>query len=290
MSDDDDLDVERLVDLLRQGREYVTGFKRAVVEDGGNEDLLALADDLWELLDEVEDVLGTIDFEELPDAIDVKKLPDAVDLDDVPEGLLDENETAIDLSDLREAVNLRELWEAVDLTQLREEKAELEDAADDVTEPVTGEEANSTDGNDDGLFQNVVGVGEGARAGVGASVSQAVLEEKIEDAVAAFRETLLSTHDLLRELYEANQEKLGQPGRQSDSLNPTAYSSLPPGPVPDSASTRTSTVPARVKYSRVDPPRRVYGNRFEEAREGERSQAEDAQAKRGTEQAQEDDE
>ena len=283
---DDGLDIDRLADLSEELGEYLTDLKRAIVEDDDESDLLELADDLWDVLDEVEDVLDTIDFEELPEAIDLDELEEEVDIEDIPEGLLDEDETAIDLSTIREATNLRELWDAVDLTELREEKKELENEIDDVQEDLNGEDGENEeddgllgdDEEDDGLFgdddeednelidtDNVIGT-EGAHVQFDAEARQAFLEEKILSAVQKFRSVLLSTHDKLHRLYEMNQEKLGQPGRQPDSLNPTAYSSLPSGPVPDSASTRRSTVPAQVRYSKVENPRRIYGRRFTKAK------------------------
>ncbi|WP_232702622.1 hypothetical protein [Halobacterium wangiae] len=269
---DDEFDVDRLIGLLEDGRDYLTRFKRAVVQDESNEDLMELADDLWTVLDELEDVLETIDFDELPDAIDLEELPDAIDVENLPDRLLDEDEAAIDLTHAREAVNLRELWEAVDLTELYKQAKELDAATDDVMGAVgAGDDGDGDGDEDDGLLEGVVEMGEGATAGLGAAVSQAAIEEEIQDAIEQFREMLLSTHELLRKLYEKNKESLGQPGRQPDSLNPSAYSTLPPGPVPDSASTRTSTVPDRVKYSGVEPSRRIYGRRFE--REQKRRQA-----------------
>lgn len=262
-TEDQEVDVERLVEVLLDGGDVVEDFKRAVAE-GEEGDILDIAEDVWELLDELEDVLGTVDLEELPDAIDAEELPDAVDLEDLPEGLLSEDETAVDLTDLQDAVDMRELWDAVDLMDLREEKQDLEEAADEVTDNF---DDDGEEGEDDDLFENVVGTAEGAASEMKSELRQAALEDKIEAAVREFREALLKTHGLLHDVYEANQEKLGQEGGQPDSLNPTAYSSMPGGPVPDSASTRTSTVPAQVKYSRVDAPKRIYGHRFSEARQ-----------------------
>lgn len=256
----EDVDVERLVEVLLNGGDVVAEFKRAVAE-GEEGDVLDLAGDVWELLDEIEDVLGTVDVAALPDTIDAEELPDTVDLAELPAGLLDEDETAVDLTELQDAVDMRALWEAVDLLELREEKQELEAAADEVTDDF-GDGDDGEEGEDDDLFENVVGTAEDAAGEVKSELRQAALEEKIEAAVREFREALLATHGFLRDVYEANQEKLGQP----DSLNPSAYSSMPPGPVPDSVSTRASTVPSQVKYSRVDAPKRIYGRRFGEAR------------------------
>ncbi|WP_336344904.1 hypothetical protein [Halalkalicoccus ordinarius] len=277
---DDGLNVEQLAEHSETIGRLLTDLKRAIVEDDDQTDLIELAEDLWDVLDETQDVLETIDFEEVPEAIDLEELGENVDIEDIPEGLLDEDETAIELSTVREAVNLRELWDAVDLMELREEKQQLENEVDDVTsdegeddggllgdDGLVGDDDDGgllgDDEEDDGLLDtdNVIGT-EGAHVQFDAEARQAFLEDKIKTAVEKFRSVLLSTHDKLHRLYELNQQKLGQPGRQPDSLNPTAYSSLPPGPVPDSASTRRSTVPAQVKYSKVENPRRIYGRRF----------------------------
>lgn len=277
------LDVERLGELLGDADELVQSFKRALVEGDEEGDIVELAEDLWEVVDEIEDVLSTVDFEEVPDAIDFEELPDAVDVEDVPEGLFDEDESAVDLTSVKEAVNLRELWRAVDLTELYQEKQDLSAELDDVTDQFGDDDGDGDggddglldtdlvgddeDGEDDGTFNNVVDVGDGADMNFDAEARQAVIEEKIQDAVVKFREMLLATHRELHKLYRANQEKLGQPGRQPNSLNPTAASTMPSGPVPETASLRTSTVPSRVKYSKVENPRRVFAHRFEEETE-----------------------
>lgn len=268
--------MERLVELVEQTGVNLTEVKRAIVEDNDNADLVELVEDLWEVLEEATDVLETIDFEELPEAIEFDELEENVDTEDIPERLLNDDESAIELRDLQEAVNLRELWDAVDLTELREEKQELDSEVEDVEEDLKGEEGEedddgllddddgngliSNDDDEDGMFENVIST-EGANVQFNAEARQAFLEDKIQTAIEKFRSVLFSTHEKLYKLYELNQEKLGQP----DSRNPTAYSSLPPGPIPDSASTRHSTVPAQVKYSKAENPRRIYGRRFTKA-------------------------
>lgn len=302
MTDSSDSDVgERLVDLVAEIDEYVVKFKEAVVEDGDDSDLRELVENILEVLDEIEDVLQTIDFEEIPEAINVEEIPEAIDVEDVPNGLFDEDKNAIKLRSVKEAVNLRKLWAAVDLTELYQEKQELDNEVDELTDQMSGDEdtadgeaeaeaAKAEDGGildtgimadsdeddedvegdeDDKLFQNVVGVGDGAHVEFNSQARQAVLEEKIQDAVEKFRGVILATHGKLRKLYRMNQEKLGQPGRQPDSRNPTAASTMPSGPVPASASLRTSTVPSQVRYSRIKNPRRIYAHRFDEETESE---------------------
>ncbi len=275
----DSFDVQRLVDLATKIDDYVLKFKEAIVDQDSDSEITELADDLWEVLDEIEDVLQTIEFEEIPEAIDVDELPEAIDVQDIPEGLFDEDENAIELTSVKEAVNLRELWDAVDLTELYQQKQELEDEVDEAADHM-GDGDEEDDGllgtdimddndQDDELFEDVVDIGDGAHVEFNAEARQAVIEEKIRDAVVKFREMLLTTHDKLEKLYRMNQEKLGQPGRQPNSLNPTAASTMPSGPVPETASLRTSTVPSQVRYSRIENPRRIYAHRFHEATEDE---------------------
>ncbi|QLD90575.1 hypothetical protein HWV07_16645 [Natronomonas salina] len=273
-TEDEVFDPERLADLVGQIGEYVTEIKRAIVDDEDGGDIVELAEDLWEVLEELEELLETLDFEELPEAIDVEDIPEAVDVEDIPEGLFDEDESAIDLGDVTEAVNLRELWDAVDLTQFLQEKREFEAAVDDVTDD---EDGDGDGEEDDGMFENVVDM-DGADASFEQSARQQFIEEKILAAVEKFRSALLSTHDGLRKIYRENQKKLGQEGNQPDSLNPTARSTMPPGPLPDSISTRTSTVPSQVKYSRADNPRRIFGRRFKERHDDEDSRTTSADA------------
>jgi len=274
----DDFDVDRLVGLVSEVDDYVLDLKEAIVDTESDSDISEIATDLWEVLDEIEDILGTIDLEEVPEAIDLEALPESVDVADVPEGLFDADENAIELTSVKEAVNLRELWDAVDLTDLYQEKKELEGAVDDVTDHMGDDDGESGDDelietdimgdeDDEGMIESVVGMDEGANMEFGAQARQAVVEEKIQDAVVKFREMILTTHEKLHKLYELNQKKLGQPGRQPDSLNPTAASTMPPGPVPESASLRASTVPAQVRHSRVENPRRIYAHRFHDATE-----------------------
>lgn len=241
-------------DVLDEYTEEIQAGVRAVkqaVTDEDDETLLDEATDLWEILDEFEDVLDTMDLSEVIEAIEFNDLPEAIDVEDVAEGMTDPDESAIDLTHLKEAVNLRELWNAMDLTEFVGEAAELDDAVDDVTD------------GDDGFFENVV---DGPRLESDPSARQAYIQEMIAEAAEEFREVILASHGQFRRLYRENQERFGDPGRQPDSLNPTAYSTLPPGPLPDSVSTRTSTVPSRVRHSSADyQPERIYGRRFVQA-------------------------
>lgn len=249
MSEQRDLSVDDWEAVLDYAEEVQVGLDRLreTFADDGDSALVERAAELWDVLDEFEDVLDTVDLSEAATAVDVDDLPDAIDIDDLPSGLVDAEESAVDLTHLGDALDLRDLWESVDLTDFGGELTELEDAIDAAT-------------GDGDTFENVI---EGPRIESDPATRQAYMAEMIAEAAEEFREVLLASHEQFRELYQENQERFGKPGRQPDSLNPTAVSTLPPGPVPDSASTRASTVPGRVRHSRADyQPERIYGQRF----------------------------
>lgn len=245
--------LDRLEELLPGIADGLEELKTQIVEGSDDDDVIETAEEIWDVLDEAEDVLETIDLEELPDVVDLDELPEAIDVEEVPEAIAGGDAgDAIDLTGLKEAIRFRELWEAADIGELREEQKELEEEIDDVTDD---------DGEDDGLLDMDLGMGEGANMQFDPDNRQEAIEKLISTAVQGFRTALLETHDKLRLLYEFNQEKLGG----QDSLNPTAVSTMPSGPLANSASTRHSTVPSQVKYSRAKNPRRIYGRRFDSA-------------------------
>lgn len=251
----DEAILEELEELLPEIADGIERLKRHIVEGSDDEDVIETAEEIWDVLDEAEDVLETLDLEEVPDVIELDELPDAVDVEEVPEAIADgEAGEAIDLSDLKDAIRFRELWEAADIGELREQEEQLEEEIDDITDD-DGEE------DDDGLLDAELGMGDGAHMQFDPENRQEHIRNLIETAVQGFRTALLETHDKLRLLYKYNQEKLGG----NDSLNPTAVSTMPSGPLANSASTRRSTVPSQVKYSRANNPRRIYGRRFDDA-------------------------
>lgn len=253
--------LDRLGDLIPEIANGLEELKNHIVQNSDDEDVIETAEEIWDVLDEAEDVLETLDLEEVPDVIELDELPDAIDVEEVPEAIADDElGDAIDLTDLKDAIRFRELWDAADIGDLREEQQDLEEEIDDVTDDdVTDGEGDE----DDGLLSTggVIGTGGGAHTQFDPENREEKIQQLIETAVQKFRTALLKTHDKLRLLYEYNQEKLGS----SDSLNPTAVSTMPSGPLANSASTRRSTVPSQVKYSRANNPRRIYGRRFDSA-------------------------
>lgn len=248
--------LDRLEELIPGITDGLEELKTQIVEGSDDEDVIETAEEIWDILDEAEDVLDTLDLDEIPDVIDLDDLPEAVDVEEVPEAIADgDAHDAIDLGGVKEAIEFRELWQAADIGDLREQQEELEDEIDDVTDGGDGDE------EDDGLLDMGMGMSDGAHMQFDPENRQERIQELIQTAVQGFRTALLETHDKLRLLYVYNQEKLGG----SDSLNPTAVSTMPSGPLANSASTRRSTVPSQVKYSRAKNPRRIYGRRFDTA-------------------------
>lgn len=256
--DPDETILSRLDDLLPELADGLERLKTEIVEGSDDEEVIETAEEIWSVLDETEDVLDTLDLEEVPDVIELDELPDAVDVEEIPDAIDDgDAHDAIDLTALKDAIRFRELWEAADIGELREQQAQLQDEIDDVT----GDDASTAEDENDGLL-DTGGMGtSGAHMQFDPDDRQEAIEELISTAVDGFRVALLETHDKLRLLYEFNQEKLGG----NDSLNPTAVSTMPDGPLANSASTRHSTVPSQVKYSRAKNPRRIYGRRFDNA-------------------------
>lgn len=235
-------------------------FKTAVVDETDDARLVEIAEELWDVVAAAEAVLEAIDFEELPDTVSLEALPDAVDIENVPNAVAaGDAGGAIDLSKLAEAIELRELWEAVDLVALRRAERDLELELADVVN------TDGIDTGDDGESGGLSGmIGGDTHVGFDATARQEAIQRSIETAVEAFRNVLFETHDTLRVLYESNQASFGPPGRRGAS-DSAVRSTLPKGPLADSASTRYSSVPAQVRHSRTKNPRRIYGRRFETA-------------------------
>ncbi|WP_122091244.1 hypothetical protein [Halalkalicoccus subterraneus] len=238
--------------------EHLERFKAAIVDETDDTRLIEIAGELWDIVAAVEALLTTIDFEELPDAIAPEALPDVVDVETVPDAIAagDAGE-AIDLRELNEAIELRELWEAVDLPALRDAKRDLDIELADVidTDADFGDEETET----------ATGTG-GAESRVGVGARREALLRSIGNATEAFRTALFEAHETLRAFYEHNRDSVG--GTSRSASRPARGATLSRGPLADSASTRYSSVPARVRHSRTSNPPRIYGRRFQRAGRG----------------------
>ncbi|WP_436345716.1 hypothetical protein [Natronorubrum sp. FCH18a] len=237
-----------------------TGAVRLLEEtatDESDETLSATAAELWDVVEEVEDILGTIDLEKLPDVVEVSALPDLLELDELPEAIHERDpDAALDLSAIRHVIHLRELWNTVDLvdfqTELRQLRAELED--------VVGPDLLDSSGGSEAATEVTSFVD-----GVKPDAADAAIQQQAKKAAKAARNGVVEGHSTFETLYESTGRGSGYAGRTPVSKNPTAVSSVPYGPLPASVSTRVSTVPRGVRGAKVDALPRIYGRRWKTA-------------------------
>jgi hypothetical protein len=119
--------------------EVVDGIERlklAVVENTEDKGTRALVEEVWDVVEEIEDVLETVDLREVPDVIDSEVMIELLASSEVPGKVLSgESVDVRELLTMRDAVDLREVWKAVDLGrflgELRELKAEVDDLRDE---------------------------------------------------------------------------------------------------------------------------------------------------------------
>ncbi|WP_331233286.1 hypothetical protein [Natronorarus salvus] len=247
----------RVADRLPEVVDGVEQLKTAVVENTDDEGAAAIVEEIWDVVEEIEDLLESVDLREVPDVVDSDVLIELLSSSEVPGKVVSgESVDVRDLLGMKDAIELRELWEAVDLERLLTELRELRAEVDDLTGGSGGDGSEDTDrtaGGDD------------PDPGSGGEELQETVQRAVEDTVEAVRPAVLDAHDAIRLLYEHNRQAFGGGSRRPASRNPTAVSTLPNGPLPTSVSTRVSTVPAQVRYSRARNPRRIYGRRFESA-------------------------
>ena len=243
--------IEQLSERIEAGRERLL---READDDGSNEALSATALELWDVVEEVDDLLGTIDLERLPDVVEVSALPELVDFSELPNAIRESDpDLTLDLSTIRHVIKLRELWNTVDLVEFGKEarqlRAELEDVVDlDALESAGGSEAATE-------IETFVEEEKG-------NATNAAIQQEAKAAAETARKGVVDGHAKFEELYAATQREPGYAGRQPVSKNPTAVSTLPYGPLPASISTRVSTVPAAVRRAKVDPIPRIYARRW----------------------------
>lgn len=259
-------------DLVERAETDVVDFLQALLVDEDIDEAEHALADLYEVAEEAEELLATIDFSDLPEAVDVSELPDLIEAGDIPEAVAsgDAGE-AIDMTALVDVIELGTLWSNVDVREFWRNKQEFQAALDDVTDDGQEEgvldrvkeafsEAAEGDG-DDGLGMDDVD------DEVSADAAQAAIQSGLQDAIDEFYDGLLKTHERLATLREANRERTDNIG-QPDSRNPTAFSTLPAPSKPSRGrGLQHSTVPRETKYSTTPNRERVYGTRFEEALE-----------------------
>ena len=221
------------------------------------------------VVEETGELLDTVDLGELPEAIDLSELPEAIDAKEVPAAIANADpERAVKLKRLMSLVEFDELWDAVEVQEFMQNKGELEDAVDDLTDE-DGEESSLTDS----LGTAGSGGSSSKSGGDESFIAQeeamhATIQSKLQDAIDEFRGSVLDAHDQLKEARETAQEtveeKTGGGTGQPSSRNPTAYSTMVSGWKTGGWSSSTfSTVPQGTRHSSAPGHFRIYGRRFE---------------------------
>ncbi|MEY7848680.1 hypothetical protein AB7C87_05695 [Natrarchaeobius sp. A-rgal3] len=227
------------------------------VDSDSDETLTATAAELWDVVDEFEPLLETIDFEKLPDAVELSALTDFIDLEGVPAAIRDRDPDAaldFDLDALRRAIHLRQLWNTVDLVDFRSALRRVNDELEDVV----GADALASSGGSEAATQLSAFVDDVADDATNAAIQQQAMRGQ-----KAARKGVIDGHETVERLYESMQRGPGYAGRRPVSNNPTAVSSVPYGPLPASVSTRVSTVPTNVRGAKVDALPRIYSRRWQ---------------------------
>lgn len=231
---------DRLARVLEQG----------ITDDERSETVAELRD----VIEEAGQLLETIDLESLPEAIDFDKLPELVDVGQLPTAIKEgDPDAALDLHTIHHAIRLRKLWNSIDLVEFAKEKAQLEDELANVV----GEDALSGAGNSEAAKEVQRFVDRSRSEG-----KNAAMQQQAQKGVSEARRRLVATHSDAEDRYQENQRGPGYVGRRAVSRNPTAVSLVPRGPIPDSSSTRFSSVPTNVRGAKIDALPRIYGRRW----------------------------
>jgi hypothetical protein len=227
-------------------------------------------EDTRQVAAETGELLETVDLAELPDAIDVSEVPEAIDFEEVPAAVANADpERAIELKQLASLVEFDDLWDAVDVREFMQEKDELEDAADDLTDDESGADDSSMTDSLDSPSLGSDSSAEGGESFIGQEEAmQAAIQSKLQDAVEEFRESALDARDQLKAASDEAQAqveaKTGGGTGQPSSRNPTAYSTMVAGWKTGGWSSATfSTVPQGTQHSSAPGHFRIYGQRFE---------------------------
>ncbi|WP_254530685.1 hypothetical protein [Natrinema gelatinilyticum] len=292
MSDDGSEGEETFDGLLANGAESLERLSETLGDSDDIEDLdddtiesvIGDVDALVRVVEEVGELLEAMDVGDLPEAIDEEELVDAFEVGSVPEVLADEGDATelVDFGELLDAIDLLETWNASDLTELWEEKRELDDALDDLSDSADAGTVEQTVSelatDDDGDLLGTTGEAtDTAREALGdidiaddPEAYQAAIQRQAIEGIDAFRAALLETHEQFERLYEFNREKMRRQDTSTNSRNPTAASTIPIDRSDIGGGARYSTVPQAVKLSTAPTRKRIYGRRFELERERRR--------------------
>jgi hypothetical protein len=278
-----DANAADLDDLLDRAMDDVDALLTAYESDDPFEDVSDDLDDLIAVIEEIEELLETVDLAALPDTVDLSELPDAIEAGDVPDAIAEGDPgEAVKYRKLLQVVELGKLWDSVNVREFWRNKRELDDATDAVLEEdddggpietlrefVGDDESDSDDDSDSSGSGGATDIGSSSERtdiDVPTETIQQRVQSKLSDAVGEFRESLLDTRNRIEDLKEENEDRV-ESVEQPDSRNPTAYSSLPTDRSDVSAAAKFSTVPEETRYSSAPNRSRLYGSRLDRAAE-----------------------
>ena len=272
-----------LDDLLDRAMDDIDALLTAYESDHPFEEVQEDVEDLITVVEEIEELLETVDLTDLPDAVDLSELPDAIEASEVPDAIAEGDPGgAVKYRKLLQVVELGELWDTVNVREFWRNKRELDDATDDVTDDDDGGPMeklrefvdDDTDGDatdvETGDTSGTADTEDGSERediDVPTETIQQRVQSKLSDAVGEFRESLLDTRERVQELKEENEERV-EDVEQPDSRNPTAYSSISSGRNDMGGTAKFSTVPEETRYSSAPNRPRLYGSRLDRAAEG----------------------
>ncbi len=249
------LDTDRLEEMTKAG---IDRMKRATGGDPSGTSSIGAAKELFDVLESTDALLETIDLDRVPDAIEVDELPSLIDLEHLSDALEEHDpDLVFDLSNLKEVIDERALWESVDLLGAARAKRRLDDELEDVL----GEDASNRVGTDSKAVADAKEYVTSLRP----EATKAALQQEARKKAEVVQNAVIEQHERLEEVYEANKARLTPPTRRGVTRNPTAVSLLSSDPLPDSVSTRLSTVPSAVPYAKIDALPRIHGRRWKRA-------------------------
>lgn len=225
--------------------------------------VLSWLDDLEDVIDEAEDIISRVELSDLVGSVEWGELPEAFDMDDLY-AAIDDDEDAVTLGKLLEIIDMSKLWGSMNAREAWREKREFEDELEDVTDDE--DDSDGMDGSDstDPSMPRV------DFEDFDPETAENAIQSQISDSVEEFRETLIDAHVRLKEFRENNKDRF-EDRRRNRSRNPTFVSTLPPRHDSLGRGTRFSTVPRETKYSTAPNRDRIYGNRFEKAADTDES-------------------
>ena len=211
--------------------------------------------ELFDVLVATDALLETIDLESLPEVVDVGELRTLVDLERLSAAIRERDpDLVFDLSHLERVVDRRELWNSIDVLEF----VNAERTLDRELEDVLGEDAATGIGTDSKAAADA----EAFVSSLRADGRDVLVQQQARERMEVLREGVIEAHAAIERVYASNRRRSGTATGRPGTRRSTAVSLHPSGPLPDSASTRLSTVPPDLPYSKIDALPRIYGGRW----------------------------